>query len=101
MDHRYFKLSLVFVKYNPYELGLSSRMEEIEADSIPADRIMFHTGALTLCRYFPNRETAEQTEKEARRQMKAGTEPDLFSRYIEQIQDGTSVTEQANQYPPS
>jgi hypothetical protein len=93
MNHRYFKLSLVFVKYNPYELGLSSRMEEVEAEGIPADRIMFHTGALTLCRYFPNRETAAEEEKEARRKMKAGTEPDLFSGYIRQIQDSVSVRE--------
>jgi hypothetical protein len=93
MDHHYFKLSLVFTKYNPYEVGLSAFIEEVEADGIPADRIMFHTGALTLCRYFFNRETAEQEEKEARQQMKAGTELELFSCYIGKIHEGIIVRE--------
>jgi hypothetical protein len=93
MDHHYFKLSLVFIKYNPYELGLSAHIEEVETEGIPADRIMFHASALTLCRYFYKRETAEQAEKEARWQMKAGAELDLFSGYIRQIQDSVSVKE--------
>jgi hypothetical protein len=84
-------LSLVFTKYNPYEVGLSAFIKDVEADGIPADRIMFHTGALTLCRYFLSRETAEQAEKEAQRQMKAGTELELFSGYIRQIHEGITV----------
>jgi hypothetical protein len=93
MEHHYFRLSLVFTKYNPYELGLSAFIEEVEADGIPADRILFHTSALTLCRYFFSRETAEQVEKEARWQMKAGTILDLFSCYIGKIHEGITVRE--------
>jgi hypothetical protein len=93
MEHHYFRLSLVFVKYSPHELGLSTHIEEVEADGIPADRILFHTSALTLCRYFYGRETTEQAEKEARRQMKGGTELDLFSCYIGKIHEGITVRE--------
>jgi hypothetical protein len=94
MDHHYFRLSLVFTKYNPYELGMDALIQEIEADSIPADSITFHTSAVTLSRYFYNRKQAEQAQEEAHRQMKTGTELELFSGYIKQIRDSMTVKEQ-------
>jgi hypothetical protein len=91
MDHHYFRLSLIFTKYNPYELGMTPDIQEVEATSIPADCILFHTSGLTLRRYFYNREQADEAGKEAQKLMKAGTEIELFAAYSRQIQEVMTV----------